>query len=68
MTSVIFFGALHGGYSHAFGLSLVELAGLLLAVAGLTWLLPSRAGSGSLTLDRRDQGAPRLRRTLRFGR
>ncbi len=68
VTSVIFFGALRGGYSHAFGVSLVELTGLLLAVAGLTWLLPRRAGSRSSTLDRRDPGAPGRRRTLRFGR
>ena len=68
VTSVVFFGALRGGYSHAFGISLVELTGLLLVVAGLTWLLPRRAGARSPTLDRRDPGAPGRRRTLRFGR
>ncbi len=41
ITSVIFFGALHGGYAHAFQLSLAELAALLVAVAGLTRLLPA---------------------------
>ncbi len=43
ITGVIFFGALHGGYAHALELSLAELAALLLAVAGLTRLLPKRA-------------------------
>ncbi|MGI8428903.1 MAG: MFS transporter [Solirubrobacteraceae bacterium] len=41
LTGVIFFGALHDGYAHAFELSLVQLALLLLAVAALTRLLPS---------------------------
>jgi EmrB/QacA subfamily drug resistance transporter len=40
VVGVIFFGALHGGYSHAFELSLVALAATLLAVAALTRLLP----------------------------
>jgi MFS family permease len=40
VTGVIFFGALHGGYAHALELSLAQLAVLLLAVAGLTRLLP----------------------------
>jgi hypothetical protein len=39
---VIFFGALHGGYAHALELSLAQLAGLLVAVAALTRLLPGR--------------------------
>jgi hypothetical protein len=39
------------------------------AVAGLTWLLPKQSwGSRPSNLDARDPGAPRLRRTLRFGR
>jgi hypothetical protein len=42
-TSVIFFGALHGGYAHALELSLAQLGVLLLAVAGLTRLLPAPA-------------------------
>jgi MFS family permease len=42
ITGVIFFGALHGGYAHALELSLAQLAGLLVAVAALTWLLPGR--------------------------
>lgn len=42
VTGVIFFGALHGGYAHAFELSVAELAVLLLAVAGLSRLLPRR--------------------------
>jgi hypothetical protein len=41
ITGVIFFGALHGGYAHALELSLAQLAGLLLAVAALTRLLPA---------------------------
>jgi EmrB/QacA subfamily drug resistance transporter len=41
ITGVIFFGALHGGYAHALELSLAQLAALLLAVAGLTRLLPA---------------------------
>ena len=41
VTGVIFFGALHGGYAHALELSLVQLAGLLVAVAALTRLLPA---------------------------
>lgn len=40
VTGMIFFGAVGGGYAHAFALSLVELAGLLVAVAALTRLLP----------------------------
>jgi MFS family permease len=40
VTGVIFFGALHGGYAHAFELAVGELAFLLAAVAGLTRLLP----------------------------
>jgi hypothetical protein len=39
---VIFFGAVHGGYAHALELSLAQLAGLLVAVAALTRLLPGR--------------------------
>jgi hypothetical protein len=37
---VIFFGALDGGYAHAFELALGELACLLLAVALLSRRLP----------------------------
>jgi membrane protease YdiL (CAAX protease family) len=40
---VIFFGALHSGYAHAFELSLGALAAILLAVAALTRLLPPPA-------------------------
>jgi Na+/melibiose symporter-like transporter len=40
VTGVIFFGALDGGFAHAFEVSLVQLAALCLAVAGLTRLLP----------------------------
>jgi EmrB/QacA subfamily drug resistance transporter len=43
VTGVIFFGALHSGYAPAFELALAELAGLLVLVAALTRLLPSRA-------------------------
>jgi EmrB/QacA subfamily drug resistance transporter len=42
VTGVIFFGAVHGGYAHALELSLAQLAGLLVAVAALTRLLPGR--------------------------
>jgi EmrB/QacA subfamily drug resistance transporter len=42
ITGVIFFTALRHGYAHAFELSLAELAGLLLAVAALTRLVPVR--------------------------
>jgi MFS family permease len=44
VTGVIFFGALHGGYAHAFELAVGELALLLLAVAALTRLLPAHEG------------------------
>ena len=49
ITGAIFFGALHGGYAHAFELSLAELATLLLAVAVLTRLLPARSRAAYLT-------------------
>ena len=42
VTGVIFFGALDGGFAHAFELSLAQLAVLCVAVAGLTRLLPRR--------------------------
>ena len=41
ITGVIFFGAVHGGYSHAFELAVAELAILLVSVAALARLLPS---------------------------
>jgi MFS family permease len=40
VTGVIFFGAARHGYAHAFGLSVIELGLVLLAVAGLSRLLP----------------------------
>ncbi len=40
ITGAIFFGTLHHGYAYALELSLTELAASLLAVAGLTRLLP----------------------------
>ena len=40
VTGVLFFGALDGGFAHAFELSLIQLAAVCLAVAGLTRLLP----------------------------
>ena len=43
VTGVIFFGAVHVGYSQAFRLSLVQLACLLLGVAALSRLLPAKA-------------------------
>jgi MFS family permease len=45
VTGVIFFGALHHGYAHAFGWSVTELGGLLLGVALLSRLLPAHEGS-----------------------
>jgi EmrB/QacA subfamily drug resistance transporter len=45
VTGVIFFGAARSGYDHAFALSLVQLAVLCVAVAGLTRLLPRPAAS-----------------------
>jgi EmrB/QacA subfamily drug resistance transporter len=43
VTGVIFFGALHSGYARAFELAAGELAVLLVGVALLTRLLPSRS-------------------------
>ncbi len=40
VTGVIFFGAVRRGYAHAFGLSVMELGLIVLAVAGLSRLLP----------------------------
>jgi MFS family permease len=45
VTGVIFFGAVGGGFAHAFEISLVELALLCASVAALTRLLPRPAGS-----------------------
>jgi EmrB/QacA subfamily drug resistance transporter len=45
VTGVIFFGALGGGFAHAFELSLGELAALLVAVGLLSRVLPARAGA-----------------------
>jgi EmrB/QacA subfamily drug resistance transporter len=42
ITGVVFFGALDGGFGHAFEISLVQLAVLGAAVAALTRLLPAR--------------------------
>jgi hypothetical protein len=50
-TGVIFFGALHHGYTHAFELSLAALAALLLAVAGLSRLLPAPAAANPATAN-----------------
>ncbi len=49
VTGAIFFGALPGGYAHAFELSLAQLAALLLAVAALTRLLPRGDAKDLLT-------------------
>ena len=43
VTGVIFFGALRGGYAHAFELAVAELTALLLGVAALARLLPRGA-------------------------
>jgi MFS family permease len=45
VTGVVFFGAARSGYARAFELSLVQLAVLCVAVAGLTRLLPRPAAS-----------------------
>ncbi|MFL5884482.1 MAG: MFS transporter [Thermoleophilaceae bacterium] len=61
ITGVIFFGALDGGYGHAFALALAELVGLLVVVAGLTRLLPPprrAAPATSPTVASSDVGAP----------
>jgi EmrB/QacA subfamily drug resistance transporter len=42
VTGVIFFGALDGGFGHAFEVSLIQLVLLGAAVTALTWLLPRR--------------------------
>jgi hypothetical protein len=58
---VVFFGALDGGYGHAFALALAELVGLLVVVAGLTRLLPPprrAAPATSPTFASSDVGAP----------
>jgi hypothetical protein len=45
VTGVVFFGALDGGFAHAFEVSLVQLAVLCVAVAALTRLLPRPAAA-----------------------
>ena len=45
VTGVVFFGALDRGFAHAFEVSLVELAVLCVAVAGLVRLLPRPAAA-----------------------
>jgi EmrB/QacA subfamily drug resistance transporter len=40
VTGVVFYGLLSRGYAHAFGWSLAEMGGLLLAVAALTLTIP----------------------------
>lgn len=49
VTGVIFFGAVNGGYAHAFELAALELGVLLVAVAALSRLLPGpRAAAAPL--------------------
>ena len=48
VTGVIFFGLLPGGYARAFGVSLAELAGLLVFVAVLAVVLPRRSRRAGL--------------------
>jgi hypothetical protein len=45
VTGVVFFGARHGGFAHAFELSLLQVAVLCVAVGGLTRPLPRPAGA-----------------------
>jgi predicted MFS family arabinose efflux permease len=49
ITGVVFFGAVPGGYGHAFGVSVTELAGVGLTVAALALLLaaPARRGQAA---------------------
>ena len=47
VTGVIFFGALDGGFGHAFEISLIQLAVLGAAVTALTWLLPAREAASA---------------------
>ena len=47
VTGVIFFGALDGGFGHAFEVSLIQLAVLGAAVTALTWLLPRREAASA---------------------
>ena len=47
VTGVIFFGALDGGFGHAFEISLIQLALLGAAVTALTWLLPRREAASA---------------------
>jgi EmrB/QacA subfamily drug resistance transporter len=47
VTGVIFFGALDGGFGHAFEVSLIQLALLGAAVTALTWLLPRREAASA---------------------
>jgi hypothetical protein len=42
---VVFFGALHHGFAHAFELGVGLLAAILIAVAGLTRLMPAAVRS-----------------------
>jgi EmrB/QacA subfamily drug resistance transporter len=53
VTGAIFFGAVHGGYGHAFELAVGELALLLLGVAALSRLLPARKAREPDRLPRR---------------
>jgi EmrB/QacA subfamily drug resistance transporter len=46
VTGVIFFGAVRQGYAHAFDWSVIELGLMLLAVAGLSRLLPRPGAAG----------------------
>ncbi len=46
VTGVIYFGALHRGYAHAFGLSVMELGVLLVGVAALSRMLPAISRGG----------------------
>jgi EmrB/QacA subfamily drug resistance transporter len=40
VVGVVFFGAVHGGFAHAFSVCVAILAALLLSVAALTFMLP----------------------------
>ena len=45
ITGVLFFGALHAGYAHAFEVAVAQLGILLIGVAALTRLLPAHSAA-----------------------
>jgi hypothetical protein len=70
ITGVVFFGAAQQGISHAFELSLAELAVLLIGVALLSRLLPPAfpPTAGRVVSELRDQVRSTRRRIVRRAR